>query len=96
MVFEPCAELENNERPKALFVYPEAQFFRLMKDKGPGLTQLRAWTKHNFADDETKSIRAVGISTCYSQCTPFDSVDDVPPGKNLAREDDPCQYTGVA
>ena len=87
MVFEPCAELENNLRPKALFVYPEAQFLGLSKDKGAGLTQLRAWTKYNFAADEAKSIRAVGISTCYSQCTPFYSVDDVPPGKNLARKE---------
>ena len=86
MVFEPCAELENNERPKALFVFPEAQFFRLYKNKGPGLTQLRAWNRHNYADEEAKSVRAVGICTCYNQSTPFDSVDDVPPGKNLARE----------
>ena len=31
MVFEPCAELENNERPKALFVFPEAHFLGFIR-----------------------------------------------------------------
>ena len=26
-VFDPCAELKSNDRPKALYVFPEAQFF---------------------------------------------------------------------
>ena len=41
-VFNPCAELKSNDRPKALYVFPEAQFFRLYKHQAPGLTQLRA------------------------------------------------------
>ena len=60
-VFDPCAELESNDRPKALYVFPEAQFFRLYKHRGPGLTQLRAWNRQNYVNEEAKFVRAVGI-----------------------------------
>ena len=38
MVFKPCDDLQNNVRPKAFFVHPEAQYLRHMQDEGEGLT----------------------------------------------------------
>ena len=64
MVFKPCDDLKNNVRPKAFFVYPEAQYLRHMQDEGEGLTQLRVWTRNYFPKGKTQSIRAMGISTC--------------------------------
>ena len=58
-----------------------------MQDEGEGLTKLRVWTRNYFPKGKTQSIRAMGISTCYNRCTAFQSVHDVPPGHNIARNE---------